>query len=197
MGLDIYKVKPIFPEDVESLKDNQSTIRLTLSIDEESNNRKEFFEKFNKYIVPITTIYCDIEKWFKDRNLDYNDYTVITQCFGDDALGGDSYIEIVNENDNEAIKIPYSEFEEIEVEEKAIYGIKTGYQRKGMTYDFYKKFYGSCWYINGDDTDIEGNDNIAFVWTKDKLKEMKQYAEKDTDILKWILGKNEFIYNSA
>ena len=63
--------------------------------------------------------------------------------------------------------------------------------------DFYKKFYGNCWYVNGEDTEIKEEDEMFFVLNNEELNKMKEYVEQEAPSMSWVLEKNQFVYISA
>ncbi len=74
----------------------------------------------------------------------------------------------------------------------AIKYVSTGYQRKGMTKEFYTNILAGCWYVDGNsDKKIEESEDIVF--TNDRLNACKQYCEPNNPLLGWKLDELDFV----
>ena len=62
-----------------------------------------------------------------------------------------------------------------------------------MKLSFYKEILAGCWYIT-DDTELDESESMDLVLSNEDLDKVKQHAEEESDILKWHLNDDEFIY---
>lgn len=204
MGLDLYKMKVLKKVDFDLLSENEKSRfePMTKYEDEDNISTLNFFKKFNDYIVVENVEFYDFESKFKELGLDSNNYKQISYSSGEydenDKFDNLEYFEFQNEtNKDDTFKLYTKNLKTIFKPVENIYVKEIGYQRKGMKYEFYKEFYGSCWYVNGNDTEIQETETKYFVIDNEDLNQMKQYAENDEPIKSWKLENDEFIYISA
>lgn len=196
MGLDLYKMKVLKKADFDLLSENEKSRfePMTKYEDEDNISTLNFFKKFNDYIVVENVEFYDFESKFKELGLDVNNYKQISYRFSE----YNEYFEFQNEtNKDDTFKLYTKNLKTISKPVENIYVKEIGYQRKGMKYEFYKEFYGSCWYVNGNDTEIQETETKYFVINNEDLNQMKKYAENDEPIKNWKLENDEFIYISA
>lgn len=180
MGLDIY------------LYEINSRGSKTFTLSNRAVNRSELllFEKFNELTTSIDVEYYSFIECFKNKQLELKDYTWVMQ----DEKG---YHFECNDTKN-IIVFDYNTLENFTYieKEKCLYAEEISYQRKGVTKDFYNKFYGNCWYVSNDSNIEEGQEHI-FICDNETLKIVQQYCKDDYPFKDWCLKDNQFIYFSA
>jgi hypothetical protein len=189
MELDIRKYKLIHPNDIQNDKKYEK-----FHFTEEYENNKSianFINQYSDYIQHETVERANFRKKFEEMGLNYDDYGWL--YYGDkiafctkEFYESEKFINFSYYKENEENKffphVVYLTFEECEqylIEIKFIYHTpELDYQRKGISNDF----------IFEDEVD-----GICFVYSNEKLEEIKKYAEEDAIIKSWILNEKEFI----
>ena len=223
MGLDIYNMKIIKKEDLppeikdgidhEELmnivykNDNFDGLNYLSEFEAEYPNEKRLFEKFkeDKVLVKNVTLF-DFEKSFKCAGLNIDDYSWYSMEFEDNPEDEDNPFTIVkfyekNKEDPESNIISFSEkdnslkIKKMDINYLIIWKDEDGfYQRKGMKQEFYDK-YTNCWYMVNEN-DAREEDPLIYLFKEDKdlLKDIKKYAEENTNILNYeIKDDNEVL----
>ena len=185
MGLDIDKCRVIKPNEAD---EDDSRIVLTEKGAPARNNNKYllmFAEKFKDYVTEADFEYYDFEKAFSDIGLNYENFQWISMS--------DQIVFKNIHDENDTIAFDENLFPTQTFKEKVIYYTDLEYQRKGMKLSFYKEILAGCWYIT-DDTELDDSESMDLVLTNEDLEKVKQHAEEESDILKWHLNDDEFIY---
>lgn len=181
MGLDIYKYKAT----KDTSNDSEKYI---LDPTETNKSMINLFNKFSDYVIEEDIDFYDWMQSFIKKGLNEEDY---------DFHGTDfETYEFKHKQNGAIIEIPYNEIVLQKIKTKVIYCQEVAYQRKGVTLDFYDKFYGNCWYITNK-SEVSEDDQQLFVFNNEVLNEAKKYAEPDAPIQRWCLADDEFVYFSA
>ena len=195
MGLDIYKLELITKDEIKKTtkKNREKYFGFPTYQYEDNKSASRFFEQFKDYLVEEKAEFYNFEKWFLDKNLDIKNYGLTSSSYGKEII----YSFVNLENKEEIIELNAKEVETYKKTIHKIYAQEIGYQRKSVKYDFYKKFYGNCWYVNGEDTEIKEEDEMFFVLNNEELNKMKEHVEQEAPSMSWVLEKNQFVYISA
>lgn len=182
MGLDIYKYRVV--------KGCSDDVGFTLNNNEENKSVLALFEKFEEFSFIINVEYYSFSSAFNDIGLDICDYEWTMQ----DGKG--YYFE--HNVTREKVLLDYYTLEKYTYteKEKALTVEEVAYQRKGVTDEFFDKFYGNCWYVSNNSFIEDGQKNI-FIIDNEMLKKAQQYCEDDYPFKSWVLGDDEFVYFSA
>ena len=169
-----------------------SRCSVTFTLSNNAINRSELglFEKFNADTTNIDVEYYSFTECFKTKQLEAEDYKWVMQ----DEKG--YHFEC---NDTKDIIIfdydTLENFTYIE-KEKCLYAKEIAYQRKGVTTDFYDKFYGNCRCVSNN-SNIKIDLTNIFIHNNEVLKIAQQYCEDGYPFKNWYLKDNQFIHFSA
>lgn len=180
MGLDIYLYEI----------NSRGSSTFTLHNADDNRSRLGLFEKFNEFTTVIDTEYYNFIEVFNSKNLNAKEYRWVRQ----DENG----YHFEHNDAKNIIIFDYDTLDRfIHVEkEKCIYAEEVAYQRKGVTTDFYDKFYGNCWYVFNKSNVEVGQENI-FIYNNEILKIAQQYCEDGYPFKSWKLKSNQFVYFNA
>lgn len=183
MGLDIHKFKIV--DDVIPSEDSREYISLLKSYAD--NGDVIALRNLLNTVGHKTRMaeVLDIKGFFEARNESYQDYILMTEYYGLNEDGSDSWFIFVHKETNQEIKVPYNDLPECSEEELYINVLETGYQRRGLKEGFdeaYKKKY----------PELTGYATV-YIINQNGLDIIKEYAVDDTPIKEWVLQEDEIV----
>lgn len=185
MGLDITKCKIVSALDLKSSSNYDMLV-----LDSSNRYLIELFDKYKEFVVNEEFEYVDWDKTLEKRVKNPEDYFLRLRSGGfarwAEKKDGLNEIEILSKDWHifkKEVKVLYYTW---------IYDVN----HRSIRANFYKDFYGKCWY---EDTrsKIEKGQERYLISSQESFEEMKRYFIKKSDIHSLKLEENEFIFISC
>lgn len=185
MGLDIAKCKIIKGIDL-----GNDCACSQLLLDSSNKYLIELFDKYKEFVTTELITYVDWDKTLAKRVKNPEDYFLRFSSSGfarwAEKKDGLNEIEILKKDwhffDKEVQVLYYKEIKYID--------------HRSIRANFYKDFYGKCWYEDVRSKIEEGQEHYL-VSSQESFEEMKRYFIKKSNIHAVKLEENEFIFISA